>query len=70
MKVGLAFSVEKWYNRSRKGGKDMLKDNSQMVLDLSPYRKEKQHEKASAGYPINGGQVGTGGHQNDSGEHL
>ena len=26
------FLVKKWYNRSRKGGKDMLKDNSQMVL--------------------------------------
>ena len=37
-KVGLAFSVKKWYNRNRKGGKDMLNDNSQMVLDLSPYQ--------------------------------
>ena len=37
-KVGLTFSVKKWYNRNRKGGKDMLKDNSQMVLELSPYQ--------------------------------
>ena len=37
-KVGLAFLVKKWYNRNGKGGKDMLKDNSQMVLDLSPYQ--------------------------------